>query len=191
MIVLLPVVRVLVLLPPLHGLWVSLGLRLMMMMEWNRFQKLKRSKKIPQRSPESMFSGNHNARLIWAEIVVLGLVLEWLWFSRMKEWAEVCPRCHHDMPLVGFGMCLGLIGTHVGSWSIKGKSLRNSLLSQRNSRILGEVKAEEKHMKSLRKDIKFRLMFKGSGCNFILNRVLRCNWFVPCFILHDLWLKVC
>nr|POE74849.1 hypothetical protein CFP56_22049 [Quercus suber] len=55
MIVLLPVVRVLVLLPPLHGLWVSLGLRLMMMMEWNRFQKLKRSKKIPQRSPESMF----------------------------------------------------------------------------------------------------------------------------------------
>nr|XP_023881033.1 uncharacterized protein LOC111993429 [Quercus suber] len=53
MIVLLPVVRVLVLLPPLHG--VSLGLRLMIMMEWNWFQKLKRSKKIPQRTPESMF----------------------------------------------------------------------------------------------------------------------------------------
>nr|POE73357.1 hypothetical protein CFP56_64050 [Quercus suber] len=53
MIVLLPVVRVLVLLPPLHG--VSLELRLMMMMEWNWSQKLKRSKKIPQRSLESMF----------------------------------------------------------------------------------------------------------------------------------------
>nr|POE73358.1 hypothetical protein CFP56_64051 [Quercus suber] len=64
-------------------------------------------------------------------------------FPWMKEWAEVCPRCHHDMPLVGFGTCLGLIGPHVGSRSIKGKSLRNSLLSQRNSRILGEVKTEE------------------------------------------------
>ncbi|KAM3681541.1 hypothetical protein ACJW31_12G004400 [Castanea mollissima] len=54
--------------------------------------------------------------------ICIFLPLRWLWFSRMKEWAEVCPRCHHDMPLVGFGMCLG-------SRSIKGKSLRNSLLS--------------------------------------------------------------
>ncbi|KAF3956983.1 hypothetical protein CMV_017954 [Castanea mollissima] len=79
--------------------------------------------------------------------ICIFLPLRWLWFSSlamlwtcifpwMKEWAEVCPRCHHDMPLVGFGMCLG-------SRSIKGKSLRNSLLSQRNSRILGEVKTEE------------------------------------------------
>ena len=34
--------------------WVSLGLRLMMMMKWNWFQKLKRPKKIPERSPESV-----------------------------------------------------------------------------------------------------------------------------------------
>nr|POE73367.1 hypothetical protein CFP56_64060 [Quercus suber] len=111
MIVLLPVVRVLVLLPPLHGLWVSLGSRLMMMMEWNWFQKLKRSKMIPQRSPESMlpetFGGEYNCLFgdsLWedphcftaytqAESLdkeaqgrrCIFLPLRWLWFSRMKE----------------------------------------------------------------------------------------------------------
>ena len=34
--------------------WVSLGLKLVMMKKWNWFQKLKRPKKIPQRSPESV-----------------------------------------------------------------------------------------------------------------------------------------
>ncbi|KAF3958984.1 hypothetical protein CMV_016161 [Castanea mollissima] len=104
---------------------------------------------------------------------------------------EECPRCHHDMPLVGIGTCLGLIG--IGMWVagvskeepqkflIISKKLKNSLRGQNRG----------KHMKSLRKDVKFRLVFKGSGYNFILNRVLHCNWFVPCFILHDLWLKVC
>ena len=47
----------------------------------------------------------------------------------------------YDTPLVGIGSCLGLIGTR-GWLSIKGKSLQISLLSQRNSRILGEVKTE-------------------------------------------------
>nr|POE89318.1 isoform 2 of endoribonuclease dicer like 4 [Quercus suber] len=92
------------------------------------------------------------SRLLWTlhllqiMVICISVSLAMLWtciFPWMKEWAEVCPRCHHDMPLVDFGTCLGLIGTHVGSRSIKGKSLRNSLLSQRNSRILGEVNTEE------------------------------------------------
>ena len=84
--------------------------------------------------------------------------------------------------------------------NIKGKDLRSSLCivvwatayhiwSKRNSRIHGEeIKTEESVVKSVRKDVKFRMMFKGSASNFILSRVLCCNWFVP----HSIFcLKVC
>ena len=45
--------------------------------------------------------------------------------------------------------------------------------SQRNSRIHGgEVKTEEIIVKRVKKDAKFRVMFKKGGWNSILNRVL-------------------
>ena len=63
--------------------------------------------------------------------------------------------------------------------------------SQKNTRSHGgEIKIEKSIVKSVRKDVKLWMMFKGSGCNTILNRVLCSNWFVPHSILNESCLRV-
>ncbi|KAM4069223.1 hypothetical protein ACB094_12G073600 [Castanea mollissima] len=90
-----------------------------------------------------------------------------------------------------------------GLSSIKGKSLRSSLYRLQSG--LGycmshmvSAKLKNSWMRDqnrgkhsgVRKDVKFWMMFRGSGCNTILNRVLCSNWFAPHSILNESCLKV-
>ena len=101
-----------------------------------------------------------------------------------------------EMPIIGNGHVLGPNRHPSGFAHIKWTSLRSSLCrsglgyclsiwSLCNSRVHeGEIKTEESIAKSVRKDVKFRMMFKWSGCNSILNKfsILTGVYFIPSFM---------
>ena len=64
-----------------------------------------------------------------------------------------------------------------------------SHMSQRNLRIHGEVKTEEIKVKRMRKDVKFRMMFKGSNCDSIIHGFCLKVLLVAGFVIGLIFLK--